>query len=120
MDKESKYELQKIDCNCNDCKHMVRDVDKYNYSKTLHELRQRQYFDLINRKKLEKAEDWLTKTNHDWEKALLLIQEINTFKFQFNNDAHISYGDCMKRMESISFVANTCQLETQKCFEHRK
>lgn len=28
MDKESKYELQKIDCNCNDCFHFARDVEK--------------------------------------------------------------------------------------------
>jgi len=29
MDKESRIELQKIDCNCNDCKFMVRDFEKY-------------------------------------------------------------------------------------------
>jgi hypothetical protein len=29
MDKESIYELQKIDCNCNDCKFMQRDLQKY-------------------------------------------------------------------------------------------
>lgn len=28
MDKESIFELQKIDCNCNDCKFMVRDFEK--------------------------------------------------------------------------------------------
>jgi hypothetical protein len=29
MEKESIIALQKIDCNCNDCKHMVRDFEKY-------------------------------------------------------------------------------------------
>ncbi len=29
MDKESLIELQKIDCNCNDCKFMVRDFETY-------------------------------------------------------------------------------------------
>mgnify|MGYP001562752296 CR=1 FL=1 len=29
MDKESIYELQKIDCNCNNCKFMERDFEKY-------------------------------------------------------------------------------------------
>lgn len=29
MNKESIIELQKIDCNCNDCKFMVRDFEKY-------------------------------------------------------------------------------------------
>lgn len=28
MDKESAYLLQKIDCNCNDCKHMIRDNER--------------------------------------------------------------------------------------------
>ncbi len=28
LDKESIYELQNIDCNCNDCKFMVRDMPK--------------------------------------------------------------------------------------------
>ncbi len=29
MDKQSLIELQKIDANCNDCKHMDRDFEKY-------------------------------------------------------------------------------------------
>lgn len=29
MDKESLFLLQKVDCNCNDCKFMVRDFEKY-------------------------------------------------------------------------------------------
>jgi hypothetical protein len=29
MDKESVLELQKLDCNCNDCQFMVRDFEKY-------------------------------------------------------------------------------------------
>jgi len=29
MDRESIIELQKIDCNCNDCVFMERDIDKY-------------------------------------------------------------------------------------------
>lgn len=28
MDKESIYELQKIDCNCNNCGYFVRDIEK--------------------------------------------------------------------------------------------
>ena len=30
MSKESIYELQKIDCNCNDCAFMQRNFEKYN------------------------------------------------------------------------------------------
>lgn len=28
MDKESIIELQKIDCNCNDCKYFIRNIEK--------------------------------------------------------------------------------------------
>lgn len=28
MEKESIYELQKIDCNCNNCIHFIRDIQK--------------------------------------------------------------------------------------------
>jgi hypothetical protein len=37
MDKESIYELQKIDCNCNDCKFMIRDIEKRKQYDYLHE-----------------------------------------------------------------------------------
>jgi hypothetical protein len=37
MDKESFIELQKIDCNCNDCKFMQRDVAKFKSYDHLHE-----------------------------------------------------------------------------------
>lgn len=36
LDKESLYLLQKIDCNCNDCIFMKRDIDKYNSFNSLH------------------------------------------------------------------------------------
>ena len=29
LDKESRYLLQKLDCNCNDCGFMVRNMDKF-------------------------------------------------------------------------------------------
>lgn len=29
MDRESRIELQRIDCNCNDCGYMVRNIEKY-------------------------------------------------------------------------------------------
>lgn len=35
-DKESIFELQKIDCNCNDCKFMQRDFEKFKSFDKLH------------------------------------------------------------------------------------
>lgn len=118
MTKESTIALEDIDANCNACKFMVRDLSRYNRSKTLHHLWQRQYFDLLNKKKIDKAVEWIKKD--EWEKALFLIEEVNNSKFAFNNDAHISYGFCSKFNKDVSFIPNTLQLDTQECFENRR
>lgn len=36
LDAESKYLLQNIDCNCNDCKFMERNIEKYKSFDHLH------------------------------------------------------------------------------------
>lgn len=80
MNKESVYELQKIDCNCNDCIFLQRDVEKY------------------------KSFDYLYTENN-----------------RVTNPSHRPlYGICTKTLKAISFIANTCQIETQNCFKHRK
>jgi hypothetical protein len=45
MTKESIIELQKIDCNCNDCKHLVRNSYRKQLSDIFHEKLQREEFD---------------------------------------------------------------------------
>jgi len=81
MTKEGIIELQKIDCNCNDCKYMTRDFEEY------------KYFDY------------------------LYVNEIG----QVTNPSYrLNYGKCQKFNKSVSFIPNTCQLETQVCFAHRK
>jgi hypothetical protein len=77
LDKESIFELQKIDCNCNDCKFMERDFDKMKSFDHLHEGQE--------------------KASH-----------------------RCNYGTCTKFNKLVSFIPNTCQLETQSCFEHRR
>ncbi len=32
----------------------------------------------------------------------------------------MAFGDCVKFNKAVSFIPETCQIETQKCFEHRK
>lgn len=81
MDKDSIIELQKIDCNCNDCKHMVRDFNKYKSFDSLY-------------------------TDDNGKIS--------------NPSYRVSYGKCNKLNKDVSFIANTCQIETQNCFEHRK
>ncbi len=69
-------ELQLIDCNCNDCKFMVRDLEMLNKHKKT--------FDGTG-----------------------IMDKLN-------------FGMCTKFNKSVTFIPNTCQLETQQCFEHRK
>lgn len=69
MDKESIIERQKIDCNCNDCKFMVRNLSRPP-----------------------------TK----------------------GHAAKINYGHCTIFNEDVNFIPGICQLETQKCFVHRR
>ena len=118
MNQESIIELQKCDFNCNDCKFFSRDQDAYNHSKTLHHIWQRQHFDLAIRKKIEKAEDWLNK--NEWEKAKAIIDEVNNTKFAFTNDAHITFGECIKLLKPLSFIANISMPENSNCFQHRR
>ena len=40
-------------------------------------------------------------------------------KWQFQDDCAIHYGVCGKLNKDVSFIPNTCQLETQKCFDLR-
>ena len=77
MDKESIIELQKIDCNCNDCKFMKRDLNKMKSFDHLH-----------------KGEE---KASH-----------------------RVNYEECEKFKKDVSFIPNTCQVQTKKCFEHRR
>ena len=98
MDKESIVELQKIDCNCNDCKNMIRNLEKYKKSKQWHYDLQLNYFNLIK----EKTKD-------------------ETMRFEFDSSVvMIQYGKCTKFNKSVSFIPNICQINTQKCFVHRR
>lgn len=74
-------ELQNIDCNCNDCKFMVRDFDIY------------KSFDHL----YTNEQGRVTSPSH-----------------------RINYGNCQKFGKAVSFIPNTCQLDTQECFEHRR
>ena len=91
-------ELQQIDCNCNDCKFMIRDTNKRKESIDFQYKMQLDYFNIIK----AKTED-------------------DKMKFQFDSSkAAIHYGNCSKLNKVVSFIPNICQLETQECFEHRR
>jgi len=120
MDKESVFELQKIDCNCNDCIFMQRDIEKFKQSQEHHLKMQSDYFKTLKNKVIEKANFWKYKKN-DLEKYSDISMEADRMKFQFDKSAAmINFGKCDKLKKEVQFIPNTCQLETQNCFKHRK
>ena len=120
MDKESIFELQKIDCNCNDCIFMQRSVDKFKESQEHHLKMQSDYFKTLRGKVIEKANFWKYKKN-DLEKYSDIAMEADRMKFQFDKSAAmINFGRCDKLNKEVQFIPNTCQLDTQECFKHRK
>lgn len=69
------YELQMIDCNCNNCAFMQRDTERLNAHRKTYE-------------------------------GTGLMDNLN-------------FGMCKLFCKQVSFIPQTCQLETQHCFVHR-
>lgn len=123
MDKESILELQKLDCNCNDCIHQIRDNDRFKESLEQHKGWQLDYFNTLKNNLLKKAEWWKNKKNpkYNHEKGENLKKDAFKMRFQFDKKkASINYGYCDKFNKKISWLPNTLQLHTQECFIHRK
>lgn len=120
MDKESIFELQKIDTNCNDCIFMQRDSEKFKQSQEFQHKMQLNYFNTCKQKMIDKANEWRYKRG-DLEKWNDLSIEVDKLKFQFDKSAAmVNFGRCTKLDKDVSFVPNICQLDTQECFKHRK
>lgn len=115
MTKESIFELQLIDCNCNDCKHMVRDFGTYRkWEQWNKELQEKEF----ERKKAEAFRVANECEDEQGKKTLLAIA--NKMKFMFDKSGLLQYGNCQKFGKQVSFIPGICQLETQQCFEHRR
>ena len=120
MDNESIYELQLIDCNCNDCIFMVRDMGKLKESIELHRKWQFDHFEGRQNRLIAKANEYRLKKGdlETWDK---LLRQAEKMKFQFNKKTvTINYGRCSKLDKDVSFIPNDIQLDTQECFQHRK
>jgi len=112
-------ELQKIDCNCNDCIFMVRDMEKFKLSLKTHEKWQLDYFNVTKANLKKRAEE--RKLKGETEKANNILKEISKMRFQFDKSTcSINYGNCTKLNKSVSFIPNILQIETQHCFKHRR
>ena len=118
MDKSPAYALQLIDCNCNDCGFMKRDIERFNKSLNDHHRWQLDYFNVIRDNLYAKSDYWVERG--DLEKSEVIKKEADKMKFQFDKkEAAIHYGHCQKFDKGVSFIPVTCQIETQKCFKHR-
>lgn len=115
IDKESIYELQKIDCNCNDCAFMQRDFDTFKKWETWHKNIELQEFEKRKQKATQEA-----KSNPDPKQRDALLRVANNMKFSFEKSKLLQYGFCSKFNKQVSFIPLTCQLDTQDCFVHRK
>jgi hypothetical protein len=117
--KEAAYLLQRIDCNCNDCGFMYRHMGQLNDARFKRDEMQRDSFERLRERMKEKAAYW--DEQGQAHKAGVLREEIKKMKYQYESPAaEIHYGLCEKFDKPVTFIPNTCQLETQKCFIHRK
>lgn len=131
MTKESIYELQKIDCNCNDCKHLTRLFNKQNNILAEDKILDEEIFYLVKDRKAKDIQDGidnLIKNKHlinDYERKLdkyknkLKVLLATKYGYQ-GQKTPIQYGVCQKLDKEVTFIPNTLQPETQNCFEHRR
>ena len=126
-------ELQKLDCNCNNCKFLERDFKRQNQAKEQHKNWQLNYFNTLKNKAIEAAQEQERKYQRaknqsedekakaHQKKAKLLFSTAKKMRFQFDKSTcSILYGCCKLKKKSISFIPNILLFETQLCFLHRK
>ncbi len=112
-------ELQKIDCNCNNCFFLVRNLERFNESLKHHHKWQLDYFNTKKNNLIQRSKDW--ERIGEYKKAKALVKEAEIMRFQFNKkEAVIQYGFCQWFLKDVSFIPNVLQLHTQDCFLHRK
>lgn len=115
QEREDILELQKIDCNCNDCKFMERNFVKFEFWENWNKEIQLAAF--------EKKKEAACKAANECEDPVgkkTLFHIYNKMRFLFDRSKLIYYANCSKIDKEITFIPNICQLETQLCFEHRK
>lgn len=131
MTKESTYELQRIDCNCNDCSYLLRALEIQNTVLDADKANQQNAFDLVKERKIKGVQKNISNLEDNrqliknaerkinGQKEYMKLLEKSKHGYQGQRKP-IQYGICKKFQKSITFIPNITQLETQKCFIHRK
>lgn len=89
---------------------MVRDFETYDKWAEFH--KELQYEDFWRKK--------VAAEQHARElDSQTLINKALKMTFQFDKSKLLQYGHCHKFNKPVSFIPDTCQLETQECFVHR-
>ena len=112
---DTTIELEKIDCNCNNCICMYRDLKRYKYWENYWRTNSLKVFERRKAKAIEDAE-----AVKDEKTRGGMLRVANKMRFEFDKKGLLSYGLCSKFTKKVSFIPNICQLETQECFAHRR
>lgn len=118
MGPESRIQFQEIDCNCNDCTYMIRNLRKLDEAKQDARDYAASSIKRIRAKRLDEANDSLERGNVRSYEGILL--ERRSVSVKSNYRSGLSFGDCTKFNKPVSFIPNILQLDTQECFEHRR
>lgn len=120
--KAPSFESQLIDANCSDCIFMIRNLEKFKIQEEWNRNLQEQDFNRQKAKEIEDAQWVIDNATDDLmrKSGEGMLWKANKMKFQFSRVGLISYGHCSKLDKHVSFIPNTCQIETQECFEHRR
>jgi hypothetical protein len=97
---------------------MQRNIARYN---TAYACGFENQYDTFRRTKARRIRAARQKVEKDRERGLLALEDALKLTFVYSPlTAPINYGKCLKFDKDVSFIPNTLQLETQRCFLHRK
>ena len=113
LDKDSIFELQCIDSNCNECAFLIRDIEKFKEWEQWNRELQLKDFEVKKAKAIEDAKK--QKPYNEW-----LVKKAQNLQFQFNCEGLLSYGNCARFNKKVSFIPMNCMPENINCFRHRK
>lgn len=131
LKKENAYLLQRIDCNCNDCGFLFRWLEKQNIVLANDKVAQQDSFDLVKKRKIERTkkdianlednEDLIRDAAEKIKRKKKYLKELEAAKHSYQGQqTPIQYGVCCKFGKPVTFIPSQTQIETQKCFIHRK
>jgi hypothetical protein len=94
---------------------MQRDLVKWKFWHDWHKAIEQAAFDKAKAKAIREAE-----AIEDENMRRGMLYKANKMRFLFDKSKLISYGQCLKFNKEVSFIRDSCQIETQHCFLHRK